>query len=689
MGQTVTKFGIFADWRNQFADAVSDAVTQRRNFVLWPFVMILGLATYRSLPVEPQPVTLVMALLAFLILEIARPNSNGFAQMGMIFCLGIMLLPIHGALLGTAMLDAPRYGTYTARVDSIPFNDGQQQRWILSDIEGDEAWTVPPVRRARIVVQGDYPVVPGDRIEARIRFYPVPAPAVPGGHDSQFASYFSGIGAYGNAFDEVIVTPGTSKTLQRIVEHARNAITARLVNQLGDRIGGIAAALISGDQSRISDEDYDVMAQAGIVHVISISGLHLTLVAGTMLLCVRFVLALGHGVTQRWPIKKIAAVFGIVTAIGYMMLSGMVIPAVRSTIMLGLVFAAIIAGRQALTMRNVAIAALIIIAVEPASVFRPSFQLSFAAVVALIAAYELVRRRREARQGPARGRVWRMSIDVAMTSLIAGLATLVFTAYHFQQTAPFGVLGNLMVMPAVSFVMMPAALFGTLLLPFGLEGPVYMALGWSVEFMLWCATFVRDLAGGFDPSPILAPSALLVTLAALAWLAYFRDGIRLLGPLLAVPVIAVCCLEPVPDILIADQSQALAVRHGGELALIAGRLNTFATNVWSERYITDIGKSHENNHCDSMGCVIDSDKGFTLALVKTRAAFDEDCRVADIVVTRLVAPSACREVARMVVDASDLERLGAHMIGWNEKALTVRTAIDPPDRPWRIGSVSR
>src|SRR5699024_3389809 len=133
-----------------------------------------------------------------------------------------------------------------------------------------------------------------------------------------------------------------------------------------------------------------------------------------------------------------------------------------------------------------------------------------------------------------------------------------------------------------------------------------------------------------------APTALLVTLAALAWLAYFRDGIRLLGPLLAVPVIAVCCLEPVPDILIADQSQALAVRHGGELALIAGRLNTFATNVWSERYITDIGKSHENNHCDSMGCVIESDKGFTLALVKTRAAFDEDCRVADIVVTRLV-----------------------------------------------------
>jgi competence protein ComEC len=371
-----------------------------------------------------------------------------------------------------------------------------------------------------------------------------------------------------------------------------------------------------------------------------------------------------------------------------MLLSGMVIPAVRSTIMLALVFAAIIAGRQALTMRNVAIAALIIIIFEPSTVFRASFQLSFAAVVALIAAYELVRRRRDNRETPVRAKAFGMTVDVAMTSVIAGLATVVFTAYHFQQTAPFGVVGNLMIMPIVSFVMMPAALLGTLLIPIGLDVLPYAALGWSIEAMLWCAAFVRELSGGFDPSPILSPAALIVALAALAWLAYFRNRIRLSGPILAVPIIAIFCIERAPDIFIADQSQAVAVRHDGAVALMAGRNGTFATNVWSERYITSIADSHEATRCDSLGCVLETDQGYTIALVKDRSAFDEDCRIADVVITRIKAPETCRSAARLVIDASDLARYGAHMVDWNgpEAAPSIRTGIDTPSRPWRLAS---
>jgi competence protein ComEC len=541
---------------------------------------------------------------------------------------------------------------------------------------------------SRVSVSGAYAASSGDTIEARIRFYPVPAPAVPGGYDSQFISYFDGIGAYGNVLGEVSIAAARESDLSRFVNDIRGAITARLVAQLGDRIGGIAAALITGDQSRISEADYDVMAEAGIVHVISISGLHLTLVAGTMFAVIRFVLALSYRLPQRFPVKKIAAGFGIVTAFAYMLLSGMVIPAVRSTIMLALVFAAIIAGRQALTMRNVAIAALIIIIFEPSTVFRASFQLSFAAVVALIAAYELVRRRRDNRETPVRAKAFGMTVDVAMTSVIAGLATVVFTAYHFQQTAPFGVVGNLMIMPIVSFVMMPAALLGTLLIPIGLDVLPYAALGWSIEAMLWCAAFVRELSGGFDPSPILSPAALIVALAALAWLAYFRNRIRLSGPILAVPIIAIFCIERAPDIFIADQSQAVAVRHDGAVALMAGRNGTFATNVWSERYITSIADSHEATRCDSLGCVLETDQGYTIALVKDRSAFDEDCRIADVVITRIKAPETCRSAARLVIDASDLARYGAHMVDWNgpEAAPSIRTGIDTPSRPWRLAS---
>ncbi|MAN77724.1 MAG: hypothetical protein CML24_11160 [Rhizobiales bacterium] len=669
--------------------AIVDAVTQRRNFILFPFAMIAGLIAYRVLPDEPALTSLAVLLgIALVAAWTGRDRAlvRETALLAAMFAVGMVLLPVHAALFGTPMLEAPRYGTYTARIEAVTYDDGSQQRWILSDIAGTPDWTVPEIRMARVTVPGSYTVSPGDTLTARIRFYPVPPPAVPGGYDSQFISHFDGIGAYGTAFGDIEIEQGGEGGLARIVKDVRATITARIVAQLGERIGGIAAALVTGDQSRITEEDRELMASAGIAHVIAISGLHLTLVAGTMFACVRFLLSLSHGLAQRFPIKKIAAGAGIATALAYMVISGMVIPAVRSTIMLALIFAAIIAGRQALTMRNVAIAGLAIIVFEPTSVFRASFQLSFAAVIALISAFELARRHREDREHPQRGRALALMLDIATTSVIAGLATLVFSAYHFQQTAPFGVLGNLMVMPIVTFVMMPAALLGTLLLPIGLEALPYAALGWSIEAMLWCAGFVRDLSGGFDPSPILSPLALGVALLALAWLAYFRTRMRVIGPIAAVPLIAFFCLEQAPDIFIADQSQALAVRSGDRVALIAGRNNTFATTIWSERYITVIEDAHPATGCDSRGCILTTEDGYTIALVKSRDAFDEDCRIADIVVTRLTAPPQCAVAATLVINASDLARHGAHMIDWNGPDLppTIRTAIDGPSRRWRI-----
>lgn len=691
-GGRTKPFGRLADMMaapmRALADAASDAAGQRRNFILWPFIMIAGLVAYRILPREPEPITLGLGVVAAVLLALAGRDTirvRETALAAVVFGVGMALLPIHGALFGTPMLEVARYGTYSARIDAVISDDGQEQRWIISDIAGDVDWTVPDVRLARVSVSSPYQVSSGDIATARIRFYPVPPPAVPGGYDSQFVSYFDGIGAYGTVLGDVEIERGQGRGAADVVGDIRSAITARVVNQLGDRIGGIAAALITGDQSRISEEDYELMAAAGIVHVISISGLHLTLVAGTMFAVIRFLLSLSYMLPQRMPVKKVAAGFGIATAIGYMLLSGMVIPAVRSTIMLALVFAAIMAGRQALTMRNVAIAGLILIAVEPSSVFRASFQLSFASVVALIAAYELARRRRDDRETSKRMKVLSFTLDVATTSIIAGLATLVFTAYHFQQTAPLGVIGNLMAMPVVSFAMMPSALLGTLLIPLGLDAPAYALLGWSIEAMLWCAAFVRDLSGGFDPSPILSPAALVIALAALAWLAYFRDAMRLWGPVLAVPAIALFCMEGAPDIFIADQSQAVAVRNGNKVALMAGRNRTFATTVWSERYITEIADSHEQTGCGSLGCVLQTDEGYMLALVKDRSAFAEDCRLADIVIARIEAPPACRQAARLVIDSTDLARHGAHMIDWNGPGTppTIRTAIDTPHRPWR------
>ncbi len=235
------------------------------------------------------------------------------------------------------------------------------------------------------------------------------------------------------------------------------------------------------------------MAASGLAHIYSISGLHLSIVAGGVYFLVRLLIASIPALVA-WPAKSMGAVFGLLAAFGYLLLAGGTanVPAFRSTLMLALVFGAVLAGRRALTMRNVAIAALVIIVMDPASVFRPSFQLSFAAVVGLIGIYEL------AQPGGPKDEHWLARarsalIATAWTSTIAGLATLLFSAYHFQQTAPLGVLGNLLALPFVTFVIMPGALLGVLAMPFGIDAPFFLFMGWGIDRMVDVASLV---AGG-------------------------------------------------------------------------------------------------------------------------------------------------------------------------------------------------
>jgi competence protein ComEC len=379
------------------------------------------------------------------------------------------------------------------------------------------------------------------------------------------------------------------------------------------------------------------------------------------------------------PIKRLAAVGGIIAALLYFAISGGSVAATRATIMIVLVLGAVIAERRALTMRNVAIAALLVLVADPASVFRPSFQLSFAAVVALIGAWELARGREGKTVGPL-GRFAGYFGGIAVTSLVAGAATLLFSIYHFQQTAPLGIVGNLVALPLVGFVMMPSAMLAALAMPFGFEAPFLSAMGWSVDRMLDFAGAIKTLSEGIDASPLLTPVALVFGLAALAWFAFLRTVHRLIGPALLVPAILLFGLDRPPDVMIADTTQAIAVRLDDDLRVVAGKPRTFAVDVWRETY----GEAFEATKiaCDSIACVATSTRGFTLAIVKDPAGFHEECG-ADLIVTRRDAPASC--AIGTIIDARDLAAGGVHWLAWNEKDQTfeVRPAIPDRTPPWR------
>ncbi len=340
--------------------SLAGALEERRLFILLPFAMIAGLIASVELPTEPHPAALaggaavvgIGLLLSLRSLALVRVISLIAA-----FWTGLCLLPIHGAFWGTQMLVRPAYGIYQARVDEILSETATEKRVILSQIApagGDRAL---PIRRARVLVKAGPDLSPGDVIAGPFRFSPVPGPVYPGGFDTQFHAYFDGIGAYGNSTQApAIVSSGSETAPEHVVDAIRRGISARIDATLPQPSAGIARAIINGDQSAVTDEARETMATAGIAHVLSVSGLHLTIVAGGVFWVVRLLLSGFDGLATRISVKRVAAVAGIASALFYFAISGGNVAAFRSTLMILLVFGAVLFGRRALTMRNVAIA---------------------------------------------------------------------------------------------------------------------------------------------------------------------------------------------------------------------------------------------------------------------------------------------------------------------------------------------
>ncbi|HEV7275399.1 MAG TPA: ComEC/Rec2 family competence protein [Devosiaceae bacterium] len=663
--------------------SASDALQQRRIFVLLPFFVIAGLIASLLTSDQPEPLALLTVAATIPVVLLLVRSSIG-ALRALILCAafwtGFCLLSLHGALSGTPMLAIPAYGTYEARIDAVLPASDERRRLVISGISPGDGARALPVRRARIVVEAEPPLQPGDTIRAPIRFYPVPGPVVPGGHDTQFHAYFGGIGAYGSTTGVLErIGEGEGWSAVRTVDSVRRGIRDCIHAALSQPSAGIATALFIGDQSGVSDAARETMATAGLAHVLSISGLHLTMVAGGIFIGLRLLLSLSDSLARRISVKRLAALGGIAAALLYFSVSGGSVAATRATLMILLVFGAVLCGRRALTMRNVALAALVVLLLDPASAFRPSFQLSFAAVAALIGAWELARHRESGEQGLAR-KVWRYFFGVAVTSLVAGAATMLFSVYHFQQASPLGVLGNLLSLPLVGFVMMPFAVFAALAMPFGFEWPFLQVMGWSIDRMLELAAVVADLSAGLDATPLLTPPALVLGLAALAWFAFFVDRWRLFGPLLLLPAVPFLALDRPPDVLIADSTQAVAVRLPAGMQVVAGKPQSFAVGVWRETY----GGSFEaaTTGCDSIACVGIGAPGFRFAIVRDPAGFYEECG-ADLVIARREVPGAC--AAATIVDAQGLRRGGVHLLRWNAQRATfdVHPAITDLNRPWR------
>ena len=501
----------------------------------------------------------------------------------------------------------------------------------------------------------------------------------PGAFDFARRAWFERLGAVGYAISPVTRIDGTAESngwFAPGLGRLRNTLAAQVRDALGPAAGGIAAALMTGDRGTIPAADLAAMRDAGLAHLLAISGLHMGLLAASLFFVVRASLALWPAVTLRYPIKKWAAAVTLIGAFGYLLVTGATVPTQRAYLMTGLVLVAVMLDRLAFSM---ALVATVVLMARPESLLGPSFQISFAAVVALIAVYEALRERLTAWRRRARvtRRLGLYLLGVGITTLIAGLATAPFAAFHFDRVVSYGLIANLGAVPITALWIIPLALAAYALMLFGLEGAALVPMGWGIEAVLWIARTVAAWPAAVTPLPPLPVGGLIAVGLGSLWLCLWRRRWRLLGlPAIAGGLAAIAFVDK-PDLLVSDNAKLVAVRaEDGGLMLSSRRARGIVAETWLRCHgppsaISWPQAEHaaERLRCDGLGCIY-QERDQTVAIVIDARALAEDCAGTDVVVSLVSVLGGCAKPTH-VIDRFDIWRNGAHAIWLDEGGETI------------------
>lgn len=417
----------------------------------------------------------------------------------------------------------------------------------------------------------------------------------------------------------------------------------------------------------------------------------MVLAAGVVFWLVRAGLAIVPFTALHWPIKKIAAGIAMVGVTAYCVFSGWDIAAERSLIMTLVMLGAILVDRPALSMRNLALAALIALAREPDGLLGPSFQMSFGAVAGLIACAPLIAGQGGRREGA--GPVTRAVafliaaiVGTLATTLVAQIATAPFATYHFQTVQPFGLVGNALTLPLVSLAVMPAAVLGILAYPFALDQPVWWAMGLAVRGMLSISTWIAGFGHAVVVVPAFGAGALGLLAAGLLLLTLPASSLRWLGLIPAAIGIAFAASPDPFDIYVDREGTGAAIRdRSGHLATL-GRPPAFVLEQWlkadGDARKAGAVPAFPDARCDGLGCTLTLPDGRRVALVTDKRAFPEDCARADILISRQSAPPGC--AAAFVLDRAFLAAHGAAALRLTREGARIVTTRRPGEAvPWR------
>jgi competence protein ComEC len=574
------------------ADAV-EGFLARAGFDRGPWLAVAlagGIAAWFALPgpgwwVAAMAGGLILALGALALWRGADARSNltlACVGVGLLVAFGVALIWTRSELVGARPLARPGSMLVAGRVlERIEQPADERVRLVLATREQSGR----PIKvRVNVPLERDDPALrEGAVVRLKARLMPPAPPMLPGGYDFARAAWFEGYAATGSAQGPVeVLRPAAGEPLlaplqRRLSEHVRA--------QLGGSPGAIAAAFASGDRGSISEADEQALRDAGLTHMLSISGLHVSaVIAGAYFLAITL-LALWPWLTLRVRLPLVAAAVGALAGIGYTLLTGAEVPTVRSCVGAVLVLGALALGREPLSLRMLAVGAIFVLLLWPESLAGPSFELSFAAVMAIIALHASapVRAFLAPREEAWLTRISRHAAMLLLTGFVIEIALMPIVLFHFHRAGVYGAFANVVAIPLVTFASMPLIALALVLDLVGLGAPVWWLAGKSLELLLWIAHLAAAQPGAVKLMPQMSWGAFALFIAGGLWLALWRGKARLWGLAPAALATALLLATPAPDLLIAGDGRNVGVAApDGRLLLLHDTRSEFTRDNFKE-----------------------------------------------------------------------------------------------------------
>ncbi|MFZ1990581.1 MAG: ComEC/Rec2 family competence protein [Alphaproteobacteria bacterium] len=668
------------------------------RYVLWlPVFLGIGIGLYFLLPSEPPAIVpIILGPIVVASAWLVPSNVRALVIAALIaLWIGFLAGVVRTNLVAAPVLTRATYADITGTVRwREPLESGALRLVIdVRSIGGLSKRETP--KRVRVSLRGvdEAPAI-GDLIELSAKLMPPAGPPMPGGYDYARVAWFSGVGAVGYGGDTVTIlkpAQNAGSDISRWFASLRVVIEDRIDKNMPPRDAAIATALLVGARGGLSQDDTKAMQNAGVSHVLSISGFHFALIAGMIFFLVRGSLALIEPIALRWPLKKIAAVAAFGGSAFYVGLSDGSSPVIRSFIMFAVAILAILMDRPALSMRTVAFAAALILLVSPESLLDPSFEMSFGAVIGLLAAYEWWGSREKKDSDFRLPFLVRGIVATALTSLVAEMSTAPFAAYHFNQFQGYGLVGNEIVVPLLSFFIMPLGALGVVAMPFHLEHWPLHLMGWGIEQMLKAAHWTAGLPGAVAYLTHWPAFALMLMVAGGLWLALWRRSWRLGGVPLVLVGLIFALAAPGPDVFVAESGGAMAFRVHDTKGWSYGLLGVKPTSYRGEAWLKGLGVDPATPlnavplvKCDAVGCVVPAGRGAAVSLVRDGRALAEECASALALVSLVRIEGDC-SAPRVLLDPSRL-KAGAAALRFDDTEPRVEFAIEAK-RPWHHGTL--